>query len=71
MVVMASSHCAGSVCRSSSKIDVCCRRTLQKKSGEKVELTDNELEMLDRITRGHFPDPNYDPYSVNLNEMTC
>lgn len=35
---------------------------MRDKSGNNVELTDEELEMIERITMGKFPQGSFDPY---------
>lgn len=38
------------------------RTVFDPHTGEKIVLNDEELEILNRIKKGKYPDPNYDPY---------
>lgn len=38
------------------------RTVYDKLTGQKVVLTDEDLEVIDRIRKAVYPDPNYDPY---------
>lgn len=38
------------------------RTVYDKLTGQKVVLTDEDLDVIDRIRRAVYPDPNYDPY---------
>lgn len=39
------------------------RTVFDPHTGEKIVLNDEELEILNRIRKGKYPDPNYDPYT--------
>lgn len=39
------------------------RTVFDPHTGEKIVLNDEELEILNRIRKGKYPDPNYDPYA--------
>lgn len=50
---------------------VLIRKTLHDKvTDTDVILTDKELEMIERITGGHFPDANFDPFEDHIDFFT-
>ena len=42
-----------------------CRRTVKDRTtGQDVILSDADVELLQRIKKGYYADPNYNPYEV-------
>lgn len=49
-----------------------CRRTVQdKKTGADIKLTDEQIDLVQRLQKGHFGDVHFNPYEVGPWRCSC
>ena len=53
-------------------VTFCCRRTVtDKTTGQKVVLSDQDVDLVTRLKQKKYVDPNFDPYQVRQQPIIC